>query len=447
MSLRARVVALVGLVLVAGVLLGSALAGYEARRALQAELQAGMTGGVQTVLSAFEDLPRSDHAERDLHQLVATFDGNRHVRAELLAANGDVVLTSIREGGMRPSPSWFARLFGPPPSSKRIAAPVPGGRQILLSPISDIDIGALWGELCSIVIAFGLTVLGGLVLIYLAIGAALRPLRALSDGFVSIGAGDYDIRLKRRGPSELLDLQRGFNEMSARLAAMSARNRALEKQIITLQDEERADLARDLHDEIGPHLFSVNVDATMVGRLAEDGQNEAIGERVRSIQHSISYVQRLVREMLGRLRPSRATELGLNAAIADLVTFWESRTENILIDYDLLQDETALDEPLKDTIYRVVQEALSNAVRHASASRILIRVAPSGLEAIDVAVDDDGAPTGPQADGGFGIVGMRERVKASGGTLAIEIPGEWGGWSVRARLPMSAMDDVREDHI
>ncbi len=436
MSLRARVVALVGLVLVAGILLGSALAGYEARRTLQAELQAGMTGGIQTVLSAYEDLPRSDHAERDLHQLVATFDGNRHVRAKLLTANGDIALTSARQESRQPPPYWFIRMFAPPPSDQRIQAPVPGGWQILLQPISDIDISALWSELCGIVIAFALTVLGGLILIYLAIGAALRPLRALSEGFVRIGGGDYDVQVKRRGPTELLDLQRGFNEMSARLSAVSARNRALEKQILTLQDEERADLARDLHDEIGPHLFSVNVDATVVGRLAEAGQTGAIGEHVRSIQHSISYVQRLVRDILGRLRPSRATELGLNAAIADLVVFWTSRTEGIVIDCDLLEDEDDLAEPLKDTVYRVVQEALSNAVRHAAASRIAIRVGLSGTDVVEVAIDDDGAAPDLQADGGFGIVGMRERVKGSGGTLTIAKSGAHGGWSVRARLPL-----------
>ena len=78
MSLRARVVILIGVLLFVGVALGALLAGYEARRTLRAELQAGMTGGRQTVNSAFEDLPRSDHAPRDLQQLVGTFDGNRH---------------------------------------------------------------------------------------------------------------------------------------------------------------------------------------------------------------------------------------------------------------------------------------------------------------------------------------------------------------------------------
>src|SRR5436309_90234 len=146
MSLRARVVALIGLVLAAGVILGSVLAGYEARQTLRAELQAGMTGGKQTVMSAFEDLPRSDHAERDLHQLVATFGGNRHVRAQLLAADGAVVMTSKRLEAVRATPDWFARLLGSPPPGWRINAPVPRGREIQLQPISDIDIGALWDE-------------------------------------------------------------------------------------------------------------------------------------------------------------------------------------------------------------------------------------------------------------------------------------------------------------
>ena len=88
MSLRARVVTLIAAVLAVSMAMGVAAAGYQARQALSAELSAGLGGARQTVASAFEDLPHSDHPGRDLRQLVATFDGNRHVRATLLDAEG-----------------------------------------------------------------------------------------------------------------------------------------------------------------------------------------------------------------------------------------------------------------------------------------------------------------------------------------------------------------------
>ena len=101
--------------------------------------------------------------------------------------------------------------------------------------------------------------------------------------------------------------------MAARLAAMRERNRALEEQILTLQDEERADIARDLHDEIGPHLFAANVDAAMAASLIGAGRPDAALEQVRAIAAAIGHIQRLVRDILRRLRPTHLAELGLAA--------------------------------------------------------------------------------------------------------------------------------------
>jgi two-component system sensor histidine kinase UhpB len=439
MSLRARVVVLIGLILVAGVLLGTVLAGYEARRTLDDELRAAMIGGQQTVVSAFEDLPRSDHAPRDLHQLVSTFDGNRHVRARLMDGHGKVLESSLRPHPSNIAPGWFSGLFGDSPPDIVIPAPPPvQDRAIGLQPLADIDLSALWSEFLVTLVAIGFSVIGGLILVYVAIGAALRPLGAVADGFARVGGGDYRMRLRPVGPSDLIGLQRGFNDMVDRLTLMDRRNRALEAQLVTLQEEERADLARDLHDEIGPHLFAVNVDAQIISQLVSADPDTPVTEHVRSIQGSIGHMQRLVREMLGRLRPSRATELGLHPAILDLVAFWRARAPAIDIQYEALADEGILDEPIKDTVYRVVQESLNNAARHANASRIAVRIAPLGESEVEISITDDGASAAPVNQGGFGIIGMRERVKNSGGALVINDGGAEGGWSVTARLPCRA---------
>ena len=437
MSLRARVVILIGLVLVLGVLLGGLLAGYEARRTLRAELEAGLIGGRQTVLSAFEDLPRSDHAPRDLRQLIATFDGNRHVWARLTDDRGRPLLDSTPPTRSEEAPAWFSHLLENPPEAIRIEAPAPVvDRSILLEPIAGIDIEALWAEFKVVMIVLGVAVVGGLALAYVLIGAALRPLHALSDAFLRVGAGDYGARVAPRGPSDLLALQGGFNEMTARLTAIADRNRKLETQMATLQEEERADLARDLHDEIGPHLFAVNVDAELIGQLTGGAGDGAVSDHLKSIQASVGHMQQLVRDILGRLRPSRATELGLDAAISDVVRFWKSRSPGADIDYVLNVDEDHLDEALKDTLYRVAQESLNNAVRHGEATHVSIRIEQVGADTIVATIADDGAAvSSSQTGSGFGIIGMRERVRGSGGSLTIDKGGAEGGWTVVARLP------------
>jgi two-component system sensor histidine kinase UhpB len=446
MSLRLRIVALIGLVLLVSVMLGAVVAGYDAKQTLRDELQSALTGGDQTVRRAFEDLPRADHAARDLRQLVATFDENRHVRAVLVDAVGREVAASRVYRPAQPAPSWFISLLGQTPRRIELRLPVilpptatgPAASAIRLEPIVSLDAAALWREFSGVVTIQAGAAATGLVLVFLVIGAAVRPLHALSEEFVRIGAGDYEGRVAEAGPPELIQLERAFNAMAERLAAMDRRNAALEAQLIALQDEERADLARDLHDEMGPHLFSVNIDAEIVGGLLGRGRDEEVRERLRAIQGAVGRMQRLVREILGRLRPTRATELGLNAAIADLVVFWRARRPDIAVTLDLAH-EAGLAEPLKDTIYRVVQEALSNAMRHADATRVEIAVALTAPGEVTARIADDGARRAANPDGGLGLVGMRERVRASGGTLRIDEGGaEETGWTVTARLPIAA---------
>ena len=393
MSLRARVVVLIGTVLLVSVLTGALVAGFQTRQALRAELEAGLMGARQTVEGSFEDLPNSDHQDHDLRQLIGAFNGSRHVQATLLDDAGGQVARSQLEAANRFAPSWFRPLLGPPPPAVTVDVPasVAGYRAILLEPVSEIDIAVSWRQLVAIVtVLTGLTALG-LVLVYLVIGAAFRPLRVLTSQFDRIGMGDYSGRVAEDGPSELLGLERGFNRMAVELAATTERNRLLTEQLQTLQDEERAEIARDLHDEFGPHLFAVNMDAEMIVQLHETGRGGAIPDQARSIQGAVRHMQRQVRDLLGRLRPTQVTELGLNAAVADLVDFWQARRPDIAFDVALLDDETRLPEAVKDVAYRVVQEAANNAVRHGDPATIHIRLVLDGGRALRVSVTDDGA--------------------------------------------------------
>ena len=440
MSLRARVVALIGLVLLIAMLMGALVAGYQVRQALGAELAAGLGGARQTVETAFEDLPHSDHAARDLRQLVATFNGNRHVRATLLDARGRPAWTSRFNASGDPAPRWFQRLLGTPP--RAIIVPVPGRmagfRAVVLTPTPELDVRTAWREFVGVVLVLSGSAAAGLVLVYLVIGAAFRPLRLLAFQFGRISAGDYAGRVDENGPSELLRLQHGFNHMASELAATTERNRLLTDQLQTLQDEERADIARDLHDEIGPHLFAVNMDAEMIVQLSEAGRYAAIPDQVRAIQSGVSHMQRQVRDLLGRLRPTRVTEFGLNAAIEDLVRFWTTRRPEIAFDLVMLEDDSRLAEATADVVYRIVQEAANNAVRHGDPKSIRIAVEPEGEEDLVVSVVDDGAQVAVRpTEGGLGLLGMAERVMAAGGSLSYG-PNEAGrGWTTAARLRLT----------
>ncbi len=447
MPLRLRVVLLIGLVLFASMVLGALVAGYQVRRALSAELTAGLSGARQTAASAFEDLPQSDHPARDLRQLVATFDGNRHVQATLVGPGGRPVWVSRSDRPATPPPRWFRSLLRVTPAALTLEVPATsaGRARLALTATPDLDVRAAWSEFLALAAVLVSTAAVGLLLVYLVIGAAFRPLTLLALQFKRIGAGDYTGRVDETGPAELLHLQHGFNHMAAELAATTARNRLLTEQLATLQEEERADIARDLHDEIGPHLFAVSLDAEMIAQLNESGDYTAIPERVREIQGGVRHMQRQVRDLLGRLRPTQVTEFGLNAAVEDLVQFWATRRPDIVFDLALAQDE--IPEALAEVVYRIVQEAVNNAVRHGQPRSIRIRVEKEGEGGLFVSVDDDGAPAtspAPAATGGLGLIGMRERVEAGGGLLIYGPNPTGSGWTTAAHLRLAPVRESLE---
>ena len=434
MSLRLRVVLAVAVLLLTGSVFGVALAGWQANKVLTEELTAALDGGRLTVSGAFESLARSDNPSRDLARLVASFDGARHVKASLVDEDGEVLAVS-NPLPVRPAPKWFADLFRPGVAAVRLDAPGRGYGVLILTPVAANDIAAVWSEFLDLVAVLAASLVFGLALVWLIVGGTLRPLADFSAAFVRIGGGDYAAKVREVGPPELARVGAAVNDMAARLAAMQTRTHRLEEQLTTLQDEERADLARDLHDEIGPHLFAVNVDAAMARRLINEGRNVEALRQVEAIQLSVAHMQRLVREILGRLRPTELFDLGLAAAIGELTAFWRARHPAVDF-YIEVPDDAALSmsDQTRETLYRVVQESLNNAVRHARPRLVEVEVGRAGDTQIFARITDDGTAHGKPSGTGFGLIGMRERVAAANGVLTIT-RGKVGGWTVSVRLP------------
>jgi two-component system sensor histidine kinase UhpB len=213
-------------------------------------------------------------------------------------------------------------------------------------------------------------------------------------------------------------------------------NRRLHERLQHLQDEERADLARDLHDEIGPFLFAVSVDAAAIPQLAAEDRQAEIAERVATIRDAVAHMQRQVKAILGRLRPVGPLGLGLADAVEALALFWRRRYPGIEIRIELAVGDGGRDERIDATIYRIVQEGLSNAVRHGSPRRILVTIAAEDEERIRVAIVDDGGGLDDAADeAGFGLIGMTERIAALGGTLQVGNRRDARGVALTAFLP------------
>ncbi len=435
MSLRFRLIVSVVLVLAVTMALGGLLAAWHAAGSVQTEMRSALAVGEQTVRNGLDELQRSADPARDLRHLVTVFDGNRHLRVTLTGPDGQVQAVSRVATAADPPPGWFLRLV-----RRRltpVAIPVPPDRtaMVTLAAVPNNEVSEVWAEGRD-----GLQVLAAFcvltaLLIHWTVGRALHPLTTLSAAFGRIGSGDYTARVDRQGPPELAGLADGFNRMAEMLDAAQARNRRLDEQLLTLQDEERADLARDLHDEVGPFLFAVAVDAASIPGLAD--QPAALAERVKAIREAVVHMQGHIRSILVRLRPAPFGGAGLSDAIATLVAFWHSRHPGIVFAVEVPDAADSLPATLRGTIGRVVQESVSNAVRHGRPNRIEIGI-EVGADTISVRVSDDGVGMQGNAGGaGFGLLGMRERVAAQSGTLTIDgQPGQ--GLTVTARFPLIA---------
>ena len=438
MSLRGRVLVAIALVLCITAVIGAGLAAVRAHAALRSELSVAMQGAARSIRGALQ--PPTAAAHVDLQRLVHSYDGDRHLMAQLVGPSGRSELASMPFRPAHAAPGWFSALVDPRLPALTLAGP--GGQNIRLAPAPDADLADSWLNFADFLVVLGFACLLGCALVTLLIGQALRPLIELAESFRRIGAGDYQIRVQEGGVSEVAGIGRAFNLMAGQLSSMRDRNRLLEDQLLKLQDEERAELARDLHDDIGPYLFAVNVDASMISQLAAAGRAEAIADQVRAIQANVAHMQGRVRDILGRLRPTQVVELGFAPAIQDVVEFWRGRSPEIDIAVELQVEESRLSDEIREAAYRVVQEGLNNAVRHGRASQVQVRVSDDGASELLVEVRDNGS--GPDIEGkspGFGIAGMRERVALAGGTLDIV---RGAGWVVTARLPVGRRRRARQ---
>jgi two-component system, NarL family, sensor histidine kinase UhpB len=227
----------------------------------------------------------------------------------------------------------------------------------------------------------------------------------------------------------------------AKLAEALAENQRLAQQYLDRQEYERKALARDLHDELGQTINAIKLDAVAVCEVippAEEAARRAAGAMIENIDRVYAVVGGLIRE----LRPVGLDELGVAAALEHCVGDWRQRLPSTRIQMSIDCDLSGLDAVRALALFRLVQESLTNVARHARAHRVDIRIAArlveGSAEYIEATIADDGRGANLDAPGrGLGLIGMRERTAAFGGSLALSSsPG--GGFKVCATLPITA---------
>jgi two-component system, NarL family, sensor histidine kinase UhpB len=217
-------------------------------------------------------------------------------------------------------------------------------------------------------------------------------------------------------------------------------NRRLSMRALHAQEDERKHLARELHDELGQYLNAIKLDAQALGGIAPDGPNGAPAHR---IAQNTDHVYCVVTDMIRRLRPVGLDELGLVAALEACVGRWRATQPALAIQLRTHGNLEDLSESLNLAIYRVVQESVTNCIRHASAHKVQVdlRRQPDlgGQEFVVLTIADDGVGMDAAQGGipGRGLEGMRERMNLVGGEFDLR-SGRGTGVSIRATFPLQA---------
>jgi signal transduction histidine kinase len=332
------------------------------------------------------------------------------------------------------APRWFIDLLTLP--NLDIAFPVaidghPVG-DIRFSPDLSVELFEKWiGFVAFASFVIVMTALTGAIA-YATAGSALRSLQNLGGGLTRMRHGNYKQLIPVSGPVEIRQSCEEANELARTLSRLNRDNRSLLRRIVSLQDDERRDLARELHDELGPLLFGIRANAIALQEAAPAGK-ESLASSAQNVLQSVEALQHANRRILDRLRPLYIQELGLERSIETLLQNFRTQAPQIALTPKIDARLNQLDGPLSQTVYRVTQEALTNILRHAGASHAEVRASVDGEE-IALEISDDGGGFPADKRFGRGLTGMQERVRALSGSL--QLLQAQGRTFVRCRLPI-----------
>jgi two-component system, NarL family, sensor histidine kinase UhpB len=373
-----------------------------------------------------------------------------HVRANeltLRAPSGELLYHSppaVYKAG-REAPAWFTRLLAPAPA--RQVFTLGDGAEVVIEAQPSRAILDAWDDLARLLAlaAATLIVLSGLA--FWLVERALAPFPVITAGLGRLQRGELAFRLPPLPGAEAHAIGAAFNSMAqavqdkmeAEREAREARSRLEERRELALLieqsvEEERRLIAHELHDEFGQSVTAIR---SLALAIANQSRENDTGSTARLISEEAARLYDAMHGLIPRLAPLSLDTLGLAAALESLVRDWQRRHPVPLL--SLRQQLPAeLGASVSLAAYRVVQEGLVNALRHAHATRVMIEVS-STSERMIVSVTDDGVglPESWSRPGHFGLRGLAERVEHLGGTLQVRNR-EPQGVGLTADIPLAA---------
>ncbi len=417
-----------------------------ARQAVAQETSTSADLTMQLLSTATISLQMSGNreAQKAFLRNLQNLDDIRHMNIALFHSDGSITQPFVKTINKDTNnvPEWFSKLVLPTPKEyrRRLFNPNYGATDIVIVPNPADEIAEAWTDARLTLTLLSAFTLFSMALVFFIVQRAFKPVEAILNALNIVEHGNLKTRIPNLQLPELNRIAAQFNTMAETLEQQQNENRRLSKHSLKIQEEERRHLARELHDELGQSISAIKALAVS---MEQQGSREKCQstKTTEAIINVCNHVYDVVHNMMNRLRPVVLDELGLVTAVERLIDDWNMHHPDSFCKLHITGNFENLDEQLMITIYRIVQEGLTNVARHANAEVVTVTLTSQVQSArndpgmIRLTIEDNGQGFDPDnSKAGMGLMGMRERVHAVDGKMSlVTTPGK--GVSITIELP------------
>ncbi len=416
-------------------MLGGTIAIWQARNAVSNEVDSSIKLALQLIKIS---IGTTQSNETDWIYRLSTLEQTRHLQIQLKKPTGSVIdITPSMQTTERQDtpPNWFVNLVvSDYPKAEYQIATFDNHLLTLIIQANPLDeITEVWHETIAFFSSILALVLLTVISVHLAFNKTLQAINTIVENLKGIERGEYDKNLPDFSTQEYDNIAKAINHMTAVLKNTQQQNQALTQHSLEIQEEERQHLSQELHDEFGQSLTAIKVMAVTAAH-----ENSDTKQVTTSIIEICDHLMTVLRSMMKQLHPLILTELGLKATLEDLVQHWQTRAPSTQFNLHLDDAINNMDKTIVIQVFRVIQESLTNIIRHANASQVDIKLQiQAETNVLELFINDNGQGCNlNNISAGFGLQGMTERVKLLGGQFNLQSQPN-NGMKIQATIPLN----------
>lgn len=415
MSLKLRLILIVNFLLFVAIFIGFFSVVFTSKNAVRSEIESSIKLAEFSIKTGIQKNPDLYLFQDNLLGL-KDLDLIRHLSIQLLDSDGNIIDENKNSNTEVHIPMWFQNTLDIYSKDLEILdfplmqyGDQIGAVKVIPNPIYEYD--EIWQQFKNgLIIAMIFFVFVNFSIFFL-FGKIISPINLLIQGFRNLEQGKYKNNKENFGISELDILRVKLNQLTLKLKKNDERIHELNQKLISIQEQEKKEISRDLHDEIGQSLAAIQVQAAAIKTSRKaNAQADLIISTTKDLMHQ-------TRNLIKRLSLSIIDDLGIEDALIDLIKNWSRRApcKNINVNIDL-PDSKIFKSQLNETVYRLTQEALTNMTKHSRPKEVLISVRRNE-NVIHLSFMNNGILKRTKKTGGIGILGMQERVKNLSGSF------------------------------